>query len=160
MSETLGSSVRTRGRATGTGSFSIYGTANGGNIGILSINRALEWKPLLQTTASEISPALSPDGGWLAYASNQSGRFEVYVERFPDLGDAQADFADGGAAPLWAPNGRELFYLRGDAMMGVPIDGESALSVGDPRVAVQGTLFFSTTRWEPAYDINRPTIGF
>jgi serine/threonine-protein kinase len=115
-----------------------YGTADaGGNIGMLSMEGGRPWKPLLQTPANEISPALSPDGAWLAYTSNQTGRPEVYMERFPNLGDRRQLSTDGGSAPLWSPNGRELFYRRGDAMMVVGIDPRT-LSVGSPEALFEG----------------------
>jgi serine/threonine-protein kinase len=115
-----------------------YGTADAaGNIGMVSMESDHLWKPLLQTAANEISPALSPDGAWLAYTSNQTGRPEVYIERFPNLGDRRQISTDGGLAPLWSPNGRELFYRRGDAMMAVAIDRRT-LSLGTPVVLFRG----------------------
>ena len=68
--------------------------------------------PLLVTPAfQEIEPTLSPDGKWLAYASNESGRFEVYVRPFPDTDRAKWQVStDGGADPLWSHSGRELFF--------------------------------------------------
>jgi serine/threonine-protein kinase len=115
-----------------------YGTADAtGNIGMLSMEGDRPWKPLLQTAANEVSPALSPDGAWLAYTSNQTGRPEVYIERFPSLGDRRQISSDGGSAPLWSPNGRELFYRRGDAMMVVAID-QRTLSVGNPEALFEG----------------------
>jgi len=69
--------------------------------------------PLVATEFREMSPALSPDGRWLAYASNRTGRDEVYVRPFPNVGDSQWQVStEGGVQPLWAHNGRELFYLR------------------------------------------------
>jgi serine/threonine-protein kinase len=115
-----------------------YGTADArGNIGMLSMEGSRPWKPLLQTAADEISPALSPDGAWMAYTSNQTGRPEVYMERFPELGDRRQLSTDGGSAPLWSRDGRELFYRRGDAMMVVTIDRRT-LSAGNPEALFEG----------------------
>ena len=59
----------------------------------------------------EVAPALSPDGRWLAYASNESGRYEVYVRPFPDANAGRWQVSrNGGNEPVWAHNGRELFY--------------------------------------------------
>jgi serine/threonine-protein kinase len=70
--------------------------------------------PLVNTEFSELSPALSPDGQWLTYASNRTGRYEVYVRPFPNVGDSQWRVSpEGGTDPLWAHNGRELFYKNG-----------------------------------------------
>ena len=62
-------------------------------------------------TAGELSPRLSPDGRWLAYISNESGQFEVYVSPFPNTTSSRTQVSlNGGSEPLWAPNGKELFY--------------------------------------------------
>ena len=66
------------------------------------------------TEFMEYSPALSPNGQWLAYVSNRSGRDEVYVVPFPDAGASlQQVSTDGGVEPVWAHSGLELFYLNG-----------------------------------------------
>jgi len=66
---------------------------------------------LVATPAYETSPALSPDGRWLAYVSNESGQAEVYVRPFPNSGDGRWQIsAQGGMEPVWARSGRELFY--------------------------------------------------
>ena len=127
------------------------GTDGNGNIGMLSMEGARPWKPLLQTEANEVSPALSPDGAWIAYTSNRTGRPEVYVERFPGLTDRQPISTDGGAEPLWSRDGRELFYRRGNAMMVVPLGGSSTLSVGTPRVLFEGSYY--ATDGSRRYDI-------
>jgi len=64
----------------------------------------------------EYAPALSPDGRWVAYVSIESGREEVYVRPFPNTGDARWQVStEGGAAPAWGHNGKELFYITADA---------------------------------------------
>lgn len=71
-------------------------------------------KPLFADAGGESSPAFSPDGRWLAYASDESGRPEVYIRPFPDLNTRKIQVSrEGGAAPRWNPNGGELFYLSG-----------------------------------------------
>jgi len=70
--------------------------------------------PLVHTTFEEITPSLSPDGRWLAYSSNESGTFEIYVRPFPDAGSARWQVSTGsGFEPLWSPDSRELFYWSG-----------------------------------------------
>jgi Tol biopolymer transport system component len=67
--------------------------------------------PLVATSFTEMEPAVSPDGKWLAYSSNQSGVPEVYVRPFPATGGGQWQVSNGGgSAPDWSSDGRELFY--------------------------------------------------
>jgi eukaryotic-like serine/threonine-protein kinase len=67
-------------------------------------------QPFLQTRAFEVYPSFSPDGRWIAYASNESGAWEVYVRRFPDNGTKVRVSSSGGSVPRWSSNGRELLY--------------------------------------------------
>ncbi len=68
-------------------------------------------RPLWQTPHSARWPAFSPDGRWLAYASDKSGRFEVYVQPYPGPGPAEPVSIEGGRDPAWNPAGRELFFV-------------------------------------------------
>jgi serine/threonine-protein kinase len=72
-----------------------------------------EAQRLIQTTDVETSPELSPDGRWLAYASNVSGRQELYVRPYPGPGQAEQVSLDGGSSAAWHPGGRELFFVGG-----------------------------------------------
>jgi Tol biopolymer transport system component len=96
-------------------------------------------QPILATPFEENRPAVSPNGRWLAYASNASGRREVYVRDFPK-GTWQIRMStDGGAAPAWRDDGQELFYYQPDgAIMAVPIASGAA---GRPAVGVPSRLF-------------------
>jgi serine/threonine protein kinase/Tol biopolymer transport system component len=69
-----------------------------------------EAKPFVNSVFNEESPAFSPDGRWLAYASNESGIFEVYVRPFPGPGGKWQVSTGGGGYPRWSPDGKELFY--------------------------------------------------
>jgi serine/threonine-protein kinase len=80
------------------------------------------WKPgkpfaLLNSRSNEGRPMFSPDGRWLAYWSDESGRPEVYVRPFPGPGPKQLISTNGGNYPTWSPNGRELFYQDEDGMV-------------------------------------------
>jgi serine/threonine-protein kinase len=90
--------------------------------------------PLVVTPYDEMAVALSPDGRWLAYQSDETGRIEVFIRPFPNTGDAKVRVSsDGGTGAIWARNGRELFYLRGDnTMMATTVTGNPTLSVGEP----------------------------
>ena len=95
--------------------------------------------PLLASGFNESNAAVSPDGRWLAYRSDESGRDEVYVQRFPELGGRVQISTDGGTGPLWSPDGTELFYREGPAMMAVAVDGSGpAFSAGRPVRLFEG----------------------
>ena len=92
--------------------------------------------PFLNSAASEYSPKFSPDGRWLAYASDESGRVEVYVRPYPQ-GERFAVSTGGGNGPVWRPDGREIFFqeLSGGVakLMAVPVTPEGdALRLGKP----------------------------
>ena len=91
--------------------------------------------PLVVSAYDEMAIALSPDGRWLAYQSDETGRVEVYVRPFPNTGDGKVQVSsNGGTGPVWARNGRELFYLGFDRlMMAVPVTTSPALRLGEPR---------------------------
>jgi serine/threonine-protein kinase len=73
--------------------------------------------PILRTSFEESSSALSPDGQWLAYVSDESGREEVYVQSFPRSGGKHQISTAGGTEPVWARNGREIFYRNPDGAL-------------------------------------------
>ena len=94
--------------------------------------------PLLRTPADEVAPALSPDGRWLAYVSNESGRAEVYVRSFPGMTGRRQISVDGGTEPAWSPRGEELFYRNGPAMLAAEL---RAAPGSDLEVVRRRTLF-------------------
>ena len=85
--------------------------------------------PLLESPADEVAPALSPDGRWLAYASNESGRYEVYVRPFPGMGARYPVSLDGGTEPMWSPRGGELFYRSGPVMLAAQVRAGTTFEV-------------------------------
>ncbi len=93
-----------------------------------------ERKPisLLQTPFNEVQAQLSPNGRWLAYTSDESGRLEVYVRSFPSLTGKWRISADGGCQPRWRADSRELFYVNGRSLMAVSIAGQSLLQPATP----------------------------
>ena len=89
----------------------------------------------MQTEFNERSPMVSPDGGWLAYVSNESGRDEVYVRPLPGPGGKRQISTDGGTEPLWSLDGTELLYRGNDGnLYAVAIRTTPALSVGQRTV--------------------------
>jgi serine/threonine-protein kinase len=98
-----------------------------------------EATPLLVSPYTEQFPALSPEGRWLAYVSDESGRNEVYVRPFPGPGARTIISQNGGTEPMWARNGRELFYK---APAGEPVLVVATVDLrGEPRVLERRTLF-------------------
>jgi Tol biopolymer transport system component len=92
-----------------------------------------EPEPFLRTSAFEVYPAFSADGRWIAYGSNESGAFEVYVRHFPDSGAAVRISTDGGWIPEWSPNGRDLLYeTNDDRLMAVGYRVEHGTFVAEP----------------------------
>jgi hypothetical protein len=109
-------------------------------------------RPLVQSRYQEQGARLSPDGRWLAYSSDETGRNEVYVVPFPGPGGKQRVSADGGGEPVWARSGRELFYRQGTRMMAVPLAPGPGLAPGDPRTIFDG--HYTTLGWgEANYDV-------
>jgi len=98
----------------------------------------------LVTPATEGAPRFSPDGRWLAYVSDESGRPEVYVQPYPGPGGKWQISSDGGTEPAWNPTGRELFYRSGDKMMAVPVTLQPSFSAGRPAMLFEGTYLSST----------------
>jgi dipeptidyl aminopeptidase/acylaminoacyl peptidase len=91
-------------------------------------------QPFLTTPFVEGAPEFSPDGRWLAYTSDESSRFEVYVQPYPGPGGKWQISTEGGTEPKWNPNGRELSYRNGSKMMVVEIATQPGFSAGTPRM--------------------------
>lgn len=94
--------------------------------------------PVVQTKFSEGSPKFSPDGQWLAYSSNESGRPEVYAMAYPGPGAKIQISTDGGTDPVWRRDGTELYYRSDDSMMVVDVKLGRTLTVSKPKVLWQG----------------------
>ena len=99
--------------------------------------------PLMHTSFGELNGEVSPNGRWIAYQSDESGRAEVYLRPFPNVeaGRWQVSTA-GGDRPLWARNGRELFYVTAGGLMTVPIEPTNAASMGKPGRLLDDRYFF------------------
>lgn len=78
----------------------------------------------LVTPANEHAPVFSPDGQWIAYMSDELGRYEVYAQPYPATGIKYQISTEGGTEPVWAPNGQEIYYRSGDKLMVVAVETE------------------------------------
>jgi serine/threonine-protein kinase len=120
--------------------FQEYSSETRMDIGVVPIEGERKPAWVVRGSSDEGRPAMSPDGRWIAYQSNLSGRFEVYVEPFPVTGDRWQVSIAGGASPIWAPNGRELFYRNNRAVMSVPVTTAGRVfSSGNPRTLFEGS---------------------
>jgi Tol biopolymer transport system component len=93
------------------------------------------------TQFNERAARFAPNGAWLAYVSNESGRDEVYVRPYPGPGAKVPISRDGGTEAVWAPSGRELFFRSGNQMMSVLVQAERTLTVGTPHVLFEDTSY-------------------
>jgi len=114
-------------------------------------------EPVVQTEFNERNGVVSPDGRWLAYESDRSLKFEIYVTPFPDVkGGTWPISTAGGTRPLWARDGKELFFVAPDgAMMAVPVDPRgSAWSAGSPMKLFEGPYATGTPSGGRNYDLS------
>jgi eukaryotic-like serine/threonine-protein kinase len=110
-------------------------------------------RPFLQTPFNEGDAAFSPDGHWVGYTSNESGRDEVYVRPFPGPGGKSQVSTAGGSVPLWSRDGREIFYRSGASVMAVPVHGGARFSAGAPRLVFAGTVASPSFTFRTEYNI-------
>jgi Tol biopolymer transport system component len=82
--------------------------------------------------SAQHSSSMSPDGKWMAYASNETGRYEVWIEPFPRSGARLQLTRDGGSHPLWAPDGRSLYFDRDHQMFQLAMNTRDVTSIGEP----------------------------
>jgi len=100
----------------------------------LTFDSAPTARTVIPAAFDESAPALSPDGHWLAYQSDQTGQMEVYVRSYPEPGARVPVSLQGGTEPVWAHNGRELFYRAGDSLMVASATLSPALAIAGRRL--------------------------
>jgi serine/threonine-protein kinase len=103
--------------------------------------------------AIELAPAFSPNGKWIAYQSDASGRAEIYVQPFPGPGTRHLVSTNGGKEPVWSRDGRELFYRQNTAVMAVSVEGGDLFRAGSPRLLFDGPYQADTTG-HASYDVS------
>lgn len=113
--------------------FTVLGADSGFDVWVLD-TRTGDSAPLLTATPNETEPAYSPDGSWLAYVSDATGRQEVYVTRSDAAGEPLVVSAGGGRTPRWSRNGTKVFYRTGDALFSVEVDPDSGRPKGSPAL--------------------------
>jgi Tol biopolymer transport system component len=131
------------------------------DIWLLPMSGERKPQPYLVTPFNEGHAAISPDGRWLAYASDETGRPEIYVRSFPKPGQKWQVSATGGDQPAWRRDGKELFYVAADKkLMTVPIQPSTSFEPGVPKplfeVAIRSTpLTGSKNQYVPSPDGQR-----
>ena len=105
--------------------------------------------PFLQTPFRENTPRFSPDGRFVAYVSNNSGRDEIYVRTFPDGDDDRQVSANGGTRPRWSRDGNQLFYVQGETLVTAAVSTKPAFTIGATTPLFQHPSF-----GRPGYDVS------
>jgi serine/threonine-protein kinase len=124
----------------------------GNDIWVHALGTSTPAMPFAETPFREGAPTFSPDGRWIAFASDQSGRAEIYMRPFPGPGEEWTISTAGGNEPVWARKAGRLFYRQGDAMMAVDITTAPAVVVGKPRRLFDRPYYRSSSFW-PNYDV-------
>jgi len=124
---------------------------------LLTLDGSRRVTPLLQTSFDEQHGMISPDGHWLAYESNSSGQSEVWVRPFPNTSVAQYQIStSGGTRPVWAHNGKELFFMGVDStLMGVPVEATATKwNAGTPTKLLESRYYTGGGNPNRAYDVS------
>ena len=101
--------------------------------------------PFLMTSDNEKGPVFSPDGRFIAYDSDESGRYEVYVRPYPGPGGKWIVSTNGGSGPRWSSETGELFYWEGSQVMAVSVETEPEFEVGRPYTLFRNSQVVSST---------------
>jgi serine/threonine-protein kinase len=111
--------------------------------------------PVAQSTRTEVAPRFSPDGHWIAYVSDESGRPEVYLQPYPGPAGKRQVSTDGGTEPLWSPDGRELFYRVGRRFVSIQVTTQPTFSLGKPQTLFEADYAASEfPLTSPGYDVS------
>jgi len=116
----------------------VSGKGQASDIMVLTLNREASLEPFLVTSFDEWQSSFSPDGRWLAYISNESGTYQVYVVPYPARGGKWQISTGGGLEPHWAPDGKRLYYHNAGKMMVVDVETHPTFSASQPRVLFDG----------------------
>ncbi len=123
-----------------------------GDIMFMDMDNDNQISEFISTDNDERLPRISPDNQWLAYQSNESNEFEIYITKFPEKGAKWKISSDGGIEPIWSPDGNRIYYRHGDQFMAVDIETRSAFHAGKPKILFSGKFRQSIYGW--FYDLH------
>lgn len=106
----------------------------GADVYVLEMGGEGKPRPFAQSKFNEGSPRFSPDGRWIVYSSDESGRNEIYAQPYPGPGPKIQVSTEGGTDAVWRQNGGELYYRNADRMMAVAVSTQPAFRAGKPKV--------------------------
>jgi serine/threonine-protein kinase len=135
--------------------FSENDLTTGTNIMTMRLDGNRKVEPLVRTSANERNAEISRDGRWIAYQSDQSGQYEIWVRPFPDVDSGRWQIStSGGTRPLWAHSGKELFYLSTDgSLMRVTVEPRTTWTASAPARLLDNAPLFAA--WSGrTYDIS------
>ena len=113
-------------------------------------------RPILREPFSESFPALSPDGLWLAYMSDETGQWQIYIVSYPDQRIKRLVSSTGGEEPRWSPDGSEIIYRYGSQWFSVSFSDEPSPQLGSPQVLFEGPFInIAGYSWDIAPDGDR-----
>jgi eukaryotic-like serine/threonine-protein kinase len=131
------------------GQFLVFGTTDpksGADLWVLPLSGDRTARPIVKSAFYDGGGSVSPDGHWLAYNSDQSGRSEIYVTSFPNGGDHRTISNNGGFLPVWRSDGRELYYRIGPKIMAVPVKPGPLFEAGAPQLLFEAQSLPETER--------------
>jgi len=153
---TVGEGSQTPGSVSPDGKWLVFNVQGGkhgaGELMAIRLDGPLPAEPQKIKADGGQNGQISPDGKWLAYSAPASDRIEIFVQAFPGPGPRTQISTDGGDESLWSRNGRELFYQKGDRLMGVTVSLSPVFSASSPRLIAQGR-FRPAPNSKTAYDV-------
>jgi serine/threonine-protein kinase len=127
---------------------------NPADLYVLTLGDSISSAPYLEGEWNEYAAAVSPDGRFAAYASNESGAFEVYVRSFPTPGARYPVSVGGGGEPVWAPDGSRIYYRQGDALLATRVALEPDFRVLGRETVLSDLSGFARWEFSASYDVH------
>ena len=144
--------------AGGYAAIAVSDPSTSSDIWLMNLQKPEDMRPFRNTAAAERQGALSPDGHWIAYASNESGHSEIYVEPVPGPGGRHQISTEGGDEPRWVRNGSEITYRNGSKMMSVPVQEQPTFQTSKPVELFD--RIFDSGLGVAGYDVTSDGQGF